>query len=206
MRAITGGWWKLLLVMVVATSPAAPAVAGSFELSVLGGFRLGGELEDASTGEYRSVEASPSFGLAIGFPLEPERILELVWTHQEGQVEGASADGGPVGFDLDTIGIGGTADWRRGAWRPFLSGTAGLTILSPEQPGFDTAALFTMTLGGGVKLPVSPKVGLRFEGRGVFMLATSSTSGVCGGGRCVLSFSGSGMVQLELLAGVTWSL
>lgn len=193
------------MVVVVATS-AAPALAGSFELSLLGGLRMGGELEDGLTGEYRSVEASPSFGLAIGFPLEPERILEVVWTHQEGQVDGASADGGPVSFDLDTVGIGGTADWRRGRWRPFLSGTAGVTVLSPEQPGFDTAVLFTMTLGGGAKVPVSPKLGLRFEGRGVFMLATSSTSGVCGGGRCVLSFSGSGIVQLELLTGLTWSL
>ena len=63
-----------------------------------------------------------------------------------------------------------------------------------------------MTLGGGVKVPISPKVGFRFEGRGAFMLATSSASGVCGGGRCVLSFSGSGIVQLELLAGVSWTL
>ena len=192
--------------VVVAAASATAVLAGPLEFSVLGGFRMGGELEDSSTAEYRSVEVSPSFGLAVGFPLDPDRILEVVWTHQEGQVDGASAEGGPVTFDLDIISIGGTADWRRGKWRPFLSGTAGLTILSPEQHGFDPAALFTMTLGGGAKLPVSSKVSIRFEGRGVFMLATSSTSGVCGGGRCVLNFSGAGVVQLELLTGVSWSL
>jgi hypothetical protein len=195
-----------LVATLLTAGLAAQAPAGPVELTILGGLRMGGDFEDSSTGETRWLDTSPSFGLAVGFPLDPDRILEVVWTHQEGQVDGVSAAGGSVGLDLDTIGIGGTADWSWGRWRPFVSGTAGLTVLSPEQPGYDRESLLTMTLGGGAKLPVSARVSLRFEGRGALLLATTSAAGVCGGGGCVLGFSGSGIVQLELLAGVTFSL
>jgi hypothetical protein len=194
-----------LVAMVVAVGLAAPALAGSFELTVLGGFRMGGAFEDSSTAESRRLDAGPSFGLAFGFPLEADRTLEVVWTHQEGRVAGTSAGSGPVDLDLDTLGIGGTYEWSHGAWKPFVSGTVGFTILSPDQPGLDREALLSGTLGGGVKVPISPSVDLRFEGRGVAMLATGSAAGVCGGGGCVLAYSGAGIFQLEFLAGVGWS-
>jgi len=195
-----------LIAVVVAAGFAAPAQAGSFELTLLGGFRMGGAFEDSSTAESRRLDASPSFGLALGFPLEADRKLEVVWTHQEGRVAGTSTGGGPVDLDLDTLGIGGTYEWSRGTWRPFVSGTLGFTVISPEQAGFDREALLGGTLGGGVKVPVSPRVDLRFEGRGALMLATGGASGVCGGGGCVLTYSGSGMAQFEFLAGLSWSL
>ena len=198
--------WSLLLVVVLAAGSAAPALAGSFELTVLGGLRMGGEFEDPSTAESLWLDASPSFGLAVGFPLDADRTLEVVWTHQEGRVGGTSNEGGPVDLDLDTVGVGGTYEWSRGMWRPFVSGTLGVTILSPEQAGLDREALLTGTLGGGVKVPVSASVDIRFEGRGMLMLVTGGAAGLCGSGGCVLAFSGSGTAQLELLAGVSWSL
>lgn len=197
---------KALVALVVAAGFAAPALAGSFELTILGGFRLGGAFEDSSTGESRQLDPSPSFGLALGIPLEADRTLEVMWTHQEGRVGDTSAGAGPVDLDLDTFGVGGTYEWSRGGWRPFVSGTLGFTILSPEQPNLDRDALFGLTLGGGVKVPVSARVDLRFEGRGALMLTTGGAAGVCGGGGCVLAFSGAGIAQLEFLAGVSWSL
>jgi hypothetical protein len=167
---------------------------------------MGGAFEDSSTAETRWLDESPSFGLAVGFPLEADRTLEVVWTHQEGRVGGASEGGGPVELDLDTVGVGGTYEWSQGKWQPFVSGTGGVTILSPEEAGLDREAFLTLTLGGGVKVPVSAKIDLRFEGRGIFMLATGGASGVCGGGGCVLAFSGAGIAQFEVLAGVSWSL
>jgi hypothetical protein len=204
-EACGGLRWSRVLVAVLMASCAAPVLAGPFELTLLGGLRTGGEFSDSMTHETRRLDTSPSFGLALGFPLEPDRILEVVWTHEEGQVAGSSEGGGPVGLDLDTIGAGGTYEWSGGRWRPFVSGTLGLTVLSPELHGYDREALFTMTLGGGVKVPVATRVALRFEGRGHLILATGGASGVCGGGGCVLSYSGAGLGQLELLAGVSWA-
>jgi hypothetical protein len=127
----------------------------------------------------------------------------VVWTHQEGRV--ADVAGGAIDFDLDTLGIGGTYEWLKPKAMPFVSGTIGLTVVSPETAGLDRDLLPTITVGGGIKLPVSARVAVRLEGRGIVMVAAGGTSGICGGGGCVLAFAGSGIGQLELLAGLSWS-
>lgn len=194
-----------VLMAVLVTLVASSASAGSFEITLLGGMRMGGEFQDSVTHETRWLDAGPSFGLALGFPLEPDRTLEVVWTHEEGQVAGTSDGGAPVGLDLDNIGIGGTYEWSQGKVRPFVSGTLGMMIVSPELVGAGRDAFFTMSLGGGVKIPVSRTIAIRFEGRGFLVLATGDSSGVCGSAGCVLSYSGSGLTQLELLTGVSWT-
>ena len=166
---------------------------------------LGGEFEDGTTAETRELDESPSFGIIAGFPLGQDRTLEIVWSHQEGNV-GAGGDGGDVvELDLDAITLGGTYEWVRERTRPFVSGTGGLMVLSPEAAGYDRDVLLAFTLGGGVKVPISKHVALRLEGRGMLTVAVGGTAGVCGGGGCALSFSGAGIGQLELLAGLTWS-
>jgi hypothetical protein len=65
--------------------------------------------------------------------------------------------------------------------------------------------LVAATLGGGVTVPFSAKAGLRFEGRGVAMLSLDGSAGVCGPSGCALAFAGSGIGQLELLAGVWYA-
>lgn len=184
---------------------AAPAAAQKHELTVLAGLHLGGQFEDPATGDYRPADEGLTLGLVLGFPLGNDRILEVVWTHEQVHVP-APPDGGPdVDLRLDTLGVGGTYEWGDGKLRPFVSGTVGLTLLSPDAAGYDLELLLSGTLGGGVKVPLSPKAFLRLEGRGVGMLATGSAAGICGGGSCVLGFSGAGIGQLELLAGLGFS-
>jgi hypothetical protein len=195
--------------MVIGAAVAAGALgaagAQSFELTPFAGIRLGGEFEDGTTAETRALDESPSFGIIAGFPLGQDRTLEIVWSHQEGRVGAGSDGGGAVELDLDAVTLGGTYEWVRERTRPFVSGTGGLTVLSPEAAGYDRDVLLAFTLGGGVKVPISRHVAVRLEGRGVLTLAVGGAAGVCGGGACALSFSGAGIGQLELLAGVTWS-
>jgi hypothetical protein len=192
--------------IVAATAWTLPAgtSAQRLELTAFGGARLGGEFEDGATGAARDADASASFGLVAGFPLGGDRVFEVVWSHQEGRVAAGDDGGGPVELDLDLLTVGGTYEWVKPRTRPFVSSTAGVMLLSPETAGLDREALLALTVGGGVKVPLSERVSLRFEGRGVFTLAVGGASGICGGGGCALGFSGSGVGQLEVLAGVTW--
>jgi hypothetical protein len=183
---------------------ASPVGAQEHELTVLSGLGLGGEFEDAATGETRQPDEALSLGLALGFQLGNGRTLEVVWTHQELQVPPTTDGGAGVDLGLDSLGVGGTYEWASGAVQPFVSGTAGLTVLSPDA-GYDLEVLLSATLGGGVKIPVSPKVGVRLEARGALMLATGSAAGVCGSGGCLLTFSGAGLARLELLAGLSFA-
>jgi hypothetical protein len=174
------------------------------ELTVLGGMRAGGQFEEAVTGYTRTFDESLTLGLALGFPLGNDRTLEIVWTHAQLGAP-ADEDGGEVDLRLDTVGAGGTYEWGDGKARPFVSGTIGLALVSPQTSGYDSELFLAGTLGGGVKVPLSPRVGLRFEGRGAAMFALGGAAGICGGGGCLLGFTGVGIVELELLAGLSFS-
>lgn len=194
------------LALVLALGAAsAPGGAQATELTALAGLRLGGELEDTASGAAQAMDESLTLGLVLGFPLDRGRTLEVVWTHQPLDVPTTGNGTGEVGLRLDTLGVGGTYEWGEGRLRPFVSATVGLTLLSPDSADLDVELLFAGTLGGGVKVPISGRLGLRLEGRGVAMLASGGAAGVCGGGGCVLGFSGSGIAQLELLAGLSFS-
>jgi hypothetical protein len=184
---------------------AAPAAAQKHELTVLAGLHLGGQFEEPATGDYRPADEGLSLGLVLGFPLGHDRTLEVVWTHEFVHVPASSDEGVDVDLSLDTIGVGGTYEWGDGRVRPFVSGTVGFTLLSPDASGYDLELLLSGTLGGGVKVPISKRAYVRLEGRGVGMLATGSAAGVCGGGACVLGLSGAGIGQLEFLAGLAYS-
>jgi hypothetical protein len=195
------------LVMVAAlwavAGIAAAAEAPKHELTLVGGLHLGGQFEDATTGAARAADDGPSIGLILGFDLGSDRTLEVVWVHQFVDVPAAADGGEDVDLVLDTIAVGGTFEWPRGRLSPFVSGTVGLAVLSPDAKGYDLEVLFVGSLGGGLKAALSKRAAIRLEGRGVAMLATGSAAGVCGPGGCVLAFSGSGLGQLELLAGIS---
>ena len=191
-----------LVALVLVAGAAVPVGAQEHELTVLAGLGLGGEFEDAATGESRQPDEALSLGLVLGFQLGNGRTFEVVWTHQQLQVPATPDGGAGVDLGLDSVGAGGTYEWASGKLRPFVSGTAGLTLLSPDAAGYDLEVLLSATLGGGVKIPISPRVGVRLEARGALMLATGSAAGVCGGGGCLLTFSGAGLARIELLAGL----
>ena len=163
--------------------------------------RVGGQFEDVDTGDDRPADESPVFGLILGFPRDSDRTLEVVWTHQQVDVAASDDGGTEVGLRFDTLTVGGTYEWGKSAVRPFVSATAGLTLLSPDDSDYDMDLLFAGTLGAGVKVPISAKAGLRFEGRGVALLSLDGSAGVCGPGGCAIAFAGSGIGQFELLAG-----
>lgn len=202
MKVIHLGAAVLVAAGALGTAPAR-AQDRPFELTVLGGLRLGGQFEDGVTGYTRTFDESLTLGLALGFPLGNDRTLEIVWTHAQLGAP-ADEDGGEVDLRLDTVGAGGTYEWGDGKARPFVSGTIGLALVSPQTSGYDSELFLAGTLGGGVKVPLSPRVGLRFEGRGAAMFALGGAAGICGGG-CLLGFTGVGIVELELLAGLSFS-
>jgi hypothetical protein len=84
--------------------------------------------------------------------------------------------------------------------------TLGLTHVDPTRPGFDEGWAISGAVGGGTRIPLSERFGLRLEGRGYFTFEEASLSGVCGGIGCVVRFGGSGGIQFEGLVGASFVL
>ena len=75
-----------------------------------------------------------------------------------------------------------------------------MTYLRPERG--DSEARFSFNLGGGVKIPLTEHVGLRFEGRALGTLFNGSGSVFCGGDSCAISVKGDLFWQFTAFTGV----
>jgi hypothetical protein len=86
--------------------------------------------------------------------------------------------------------------------------TAGVTHFGPTLPGVDSESFFSGSIGGGVQLLQTHRVGVRLEAR-VFATFVNTDgaifchSGPQAGG-CALSIHGTALYQFEASAGVVF--
>ncbi len=83
LRAAAGRSLTLLVALGALAAAAAPARAEPPELMVFAGVRTGYEFDPGTTSADRPTLESLSLGLILGFPLDNDRTLEVVWTHQQ---------------------------------------------------------------------------------------------------------------------------
>lgn len=201
----------LPLVAFLVLFPAAARADWGVELTPFAGFRFGGSFEDNTTGLDLDVDEGESFGLILGLQATQESDYELFYSFQKTELKGEGVLSGEPLFDLDIhyLHLGGTYLFQGERVRPFISGGLGLTYFSPNGPGLDSEIDFSLSLGGGVKIPISKKVGLRLEGRGFLTILPENTDIFCvssGGAACAVRVQGDVFGQVELLAGISFGL
>ena len=88
---------------------------------------------------------------------------------------------------------------------PFLSFTLGATQFSAD--GFDSETKFSMSLGTGLRLPITDNFGATLGLRGYLTFVDSDTDYFCssdgGNGTCLVRSSGSTFFQGEATLGLT---
>lgn len=196
-----------LLVLLPAQVRADPGV----ELTPLAGFRFGGSFEDNTTGQDMDADEGAAFGLIVDVPAAGDTEYELFYSFQRTKLKGDGIFAGGTLLDLDIhyLHAGGLLLFPRERARPFVGGGLGVTWFSPRGFGLDSDIRFSLSLGGGVKIPVSERIGLRFEGRGFLTFLPASTDLFCvssGGAACDVRVRGDVFGQVELLAGISFRL
>ena len=130
---------------------------------------------------------------------------ELFYDRQSTNIERGSPLGN-VDVDVEYLHVGGLAEWHD-EYRlvPYVVGGVGATRFHPDFSGTDDETRFSLSLGGGVRVPVNERFSLRFEGRGYLTLVDTDTSFFCRsdqtGAVCRIRGNGSTFIQYELLAG-----
>jgi hypothetical protein len=200
---------RLLAVLSTYTALLAPAAASfayGAELTAFGGYRFGGEFEDSSSEQTLRLDEGQSHGLLLSLDDEVDTQLEFLWSRQTtGFKENQLFSGAPLfNLDVDYYQVGGTKFWYVPArpWFPFISGTLGVTHMRPQGPNLHNETRFSMSLGGGVKLPFNQHVGLRIDVRGYATFMDGGSNLFCAGGRCTLQVSSGGFWQAETSAGI----
>ena len=197
----------LTLGVVLLLLPAAARAEREFEITPSAGVFFGGSFQDSATGRNVGADASASFGLILGLRESPRAHYELLYRFQRTDLSWSVTPAGSPrpGVDIHYLQIGSSYEFPGKRFRPFVAAGVGLTALVPDGAGQDSSTNFSLSLGGGVKIPFSDRAGLRLEGRGYLTVLPSNSQIFCvssGGASCDVSVEGDTLGQFELMAGV----
>lgn len=186
----------------------------SVEIIPFYGFRYGGDFNDDTdtTDETNqntvTIDSSSIYGLLVSFPYERGKTIEVYYSHQSSDLStidvttpvATTAESIPL--TIDYLHIGGTAPISEETkLKTFVSGGMGFTYLNPDFPDAKSELRPSLSLGVGLKWPMTESIALRLETRGLATLFNNNSALFCNGG-CNLQVSGSGFIQIEVFAGV----
>lgn len=199
---------KIITILVSASLLSFSATAYSVEIIPLLGIRGGGEFIDQSTKTKHTLEATESLGLILSFPYERGKTIEVYYSHQSTQLNSItiepsiSSNKVNIPVTLDYLHIGGTAPISEyNKLKTFVSGGFGFTYTSPDYPDTQSDLRASFTLGIGLKWPLTEKISLRLETRGLATTYNNNSAIFCNGG-CTITVNGNLLIQAEVFAGV----
>lgn len=195
---------KLLLgLLVVLTAPISNA--DEYAFTPFAGYRVSDSLEDEITEEIIDLDETSSFGFILSMRRDRVSTYDLYFSRQDTELRPRSAGvpANSLGLRIDYIHLGGTVDYEAGKLRPFATGGLGIARISPANEIFGTETKFSFSLGGGIKVPITENVGLRFEGRALGITISGDRTILCANGQCEAQFEGSLFLQFEANVGLS---
>ena len=180
----------------------------------LAGYRFGGQFDVPDTTQNADVRNDASYGVSVGLHVlgastydELDRY-ELFYSRQPTHL-GHDSPVGAADVSIQYLHFGGSKEFstsRRA--RPYLLGAFGLTRMSLDAPGARDDTRFSLSMAGGVRMPVREHFSIRVEGRGYLTFLSADSSVFCAsgsaGGACGIHASGSSLFQFEVMAGATF--
>ena len=201
----------ILGLAAVATLAASPAWAqGRAEITPFVGWQFGGWAA-ARNGDFR-VSDEVVYGGILDFTVRPGAQAEFMYSRQETTLSFDDFFTGRrtlTDMTVEYIQGGGLIEIDRGhSAKPFVSATLGVTHLNPDQSQIEGVRVddewrFSFTLGAGVKVFPSERIGIRLQGHLLSTFLDTGGSIFCGGGGCSFGFFGYGIFQGSVSGGVT---
>ena len=161
---------------------------GTFDLTPFVGYRWGGTIRADQTNLYGQdvdLQSSANYGVNFDIPINREGLkLELMVNRQDTTVGTGGGLFAPP--PLGALGDFHVTYYHAGVLIPFNESrtatpyavvSAGITNLDPATPGVSSANKFSASAGVGVKVPFTPNLSLRVEGRGFFTSMTNNDNG-----------------------------
>lgn len=201
---------KILIRIFLITLLLFSTNSNSVEITPILGYRGGGEFIDTVTDKKHTVKSSSTYGFILGFPYNYNDKLEIYYSHQSSDLNSINIDSpttttnADIPLSIDYLHIGGTtAISEDQKLNTFVSGGLGFTYLSPDFSGLESDLRASLSIGIGLKWPITDKISLRLETRALGTLFNSNSSIFCSGG-CTLKVNGSLFLQGEVFAGLAF--
>jgi hypothetical protein len=217
-------------VLFVPPSLAADSKAvdrAGFEATLLYGQRFGGAFESVAPlvtpappdspereGVKRDLSNDDSLTLILNWSANEGGYYELLYSKQTSELEGVAATTlttpvNPFDLSVEYLHIGGVVEFGEPTWRavPYFALTVGGTRFKPERADSDSETEFSLSVGGGVKVPFNKYIGLRFDVRAFATWLDSGSDVFCvsdsGAGSCDVRVHGDSFIQGQVALGVT---
>ena len=180
----------------------------SVEIIPLLGFRGGGEFIDTIDDTTHTLESSDIYGLILSWPYERGKNFEVYYSHQSTNLNSitvsapAPNNSVDIPITIDYLHFGGTAPISdEDKLKTFVTGGLGFTYMSPDYPDAQSDLRASLSIGVGLKWPMTEMISLRLETRGLATLYNNNSAIFCNGG-CAISISGNMFLQGEVFAGL----
>lgn len=193
----------LLITAVLLQTCTAMVHAQTYEITPFVGWRTSDTLEEETTGATIDLKESRSFGVIFSMQQKPDTFYDFLFSRQTTVLESANSLVNDTSLRFDYYHLGGTVVYDHDQLHPFVTGGLGATHISPSTAAFSSETKFSLSIGGGLKFPISRNVGLRLEVRGYGTVIDSGGSILCANGACYARFKGSLFIQFEANAGLS---
>lgn len=173
-KSITTLVFALLLSAIIFQTNAQKKI----EIFGLAGYQINGDVTVAK-GELQ-FDDGMSYGLGIDIPVDRFMQAEISWSMASSNVSLNQYLGSNVTLTdlyIHTFQAGALIEPNKGKKvSPFGLLSLGATLFTPTDGKYDDEWRFSIALGGGVKVDLSDKVGLRFQGRLLIPMVFEGTS------------------------------
>jgi opacity protein-like surface antigen len=174
-----------------------------YEITPYVGWRTSDTLEEEATGATIDLKEARSFGVIVSMQQKPNTNYDFLFSRQTTELESTNSLVDATSLRFDYYHIGGTVFYDHEQLHPFVTGGLGATHISPANAAFSSETNFSLSIGGGLKFPMTRTIGLRLEVRGYGTVVDSNGSILCADGGCVAKFKGSLFLQVEANAGLS---
>ena len=219
MKSILKKYWFIGLV-VIFLYPAVSSAQGKFEITPFGGYMFGGKLRTYQ-GDLK-IDDNANYGLLVDIAIAKDQKFEFFWSQMQSYAEFKPYYGYEelrAGFDVNInyYQIGTVREVNMDKIRPFGAFTLGAVYFNPkdivhqgnnpQDYQLQDSWRFSVSLGGGAKIWLSDRIGVRLQGRllmplyfqGVSMYAGIGTGGASTG---ISVGAGVPILQGDLTAGL----
>jgi hypothetical protein len=201
-----------LIVATASLCHSTPAAAQDtnfkFELTPFAGYRVGGSFDEKDGDGRVELNDSNAQGIMFNIKANPNGQYELLYSRQDtnADTQGFFVNDPTIDIEVEYFHFGGTYLFDGDNTRPFIALTVGLSQFDPQLLGSGSESYLSASLGGGVQLNATKRLGVRLEAR-VFTTFVEDDSNIfCvssgGNGACLIQVNGRMLTQWEARAGL----